>query len=71
MTSPLNPQATDATTTQEGVDVHDEHVPTPPSGVRGADQADAMDPDHGAPAAGADGRTEAREQLRKDLGERS
>ncbi|MCW2666803.1 MAG: hypothetical protein JWN57_1765, partial [Frankiales bacterium] len=70
MTSPLDPQATDATTTQEGVDVHDRHVPTPPGGVRGADQAADMDPEHGT-ATGADGQTAAREQLRKDLGERS
>jgi hypothetical protein len=70
MTSPLDPQATDATTTQEGVDVHDRHVPTPPGGVRGADQVADMDPEHGT-ATGADGQTAAREQLRKDLGERS
>jgi hypothetical protein len=40
--------------------------------VRGGD-ADRMDPGPlgGVPAAGADGETGAREQLRKDLGERS
>ncbi len=48
-----------------------EHVPTPPGGVRGADQVDAMDaePGHGT-TTGADGDTAAREALRKDLGER-
>ncbi|MCW2777827.1 MAG: hypothetical protein JWN17_1552 [Frankiales bacterium] len=49
-----------------------DHVPTPDSGVRGADQAGAMDndPGHGT-TTGADGQTPAREALRKDLGERS
>jgi hypothetical protein len=46
-----------------------EHVPTPAEGVRGADQVDAMDPEHGT-ARGADGDTAAREALRRDLGER-
>lgn len=43
-----------------------------PQGVRGGD-ADRMDPGPlgGVPAAGADGETAAREQLRKDLGERA
>lgn len=43
-----------------------------PQGVRGGD-ADRMDPGPlgGVPAAGADGETGAREELRKDLGERS
>lgn len=44
-------------------------------GVRGGDAADRMDSpgagSGGLPGAGADGETEAREQLRKDLGERS
>ncbi|MGI8536094.1 MAG: hypothetical protein ACR2K2_06250 [Mycobacteriales bacterium] len=43
-----------------------------PQGVRGGD-ADRMDPGPlgGVPAAGADGETAAREELRKDLGERA
>lgn len=47
-------------------------VPEPASGVRGADQADALDnePGHGT-TTGADGQTPAREALRQDLGERS
>jgi hypothetical protein len=44
-------------------------------GVRGGDAADRMDSpgagSGGMPSAGADGETGAREQLRKDLGERS
>jgi hypothetical protein len=66
-----DPQTTDATRTQEGRDVHDRHVPEPASGVRGADQVDAVDndPGHGT-TTGADGQTPAREALRKDLGER-
>ena len=44
-------------------------------GVRGGDAADRMDSagpgSGGLPGAGADGETGAREQLRKDLGERS
>ena len=44
-------------------------------GVRGGDAADRMDSagpgSGGMPAAGADGQTGAREQLRKDLGERT
>ncbi len=42
-----------------------------PQGVRGGD-ADRMDPGPlgGVPGAGADGETGAREELRKDLGER-
>ena len=44
------------------------------SGVRGGDAADRMDSpgegSGGVPAAGADGQTGAREELRKDLGER-
>ena len=71
MTSPLDPQATDATSTQEGVDVHDRHVPEPASGVRGADQVDAFDnaPGQGT-TTGADGSTPDRERLRVELGER-
>ena len=46
----------------------------PEPGVRGGDAADRMDsPGEGSgglPGAGADGQTGAREQLRKDLGER-
>ena len=62
---------TDVTRTQEGRAVRPEHVPEPSSGVRGADSVDAMDssPGHGT-TTGADGETGAREQLRKDLGER-
>ena len=61
----------DNTTTQEGASPSAEHVPTPPSGVRGADQVDAMDsaPGQGT-TTGADGETAAREQQRRDLGER-
>jgi len=44
------------------------------AGVRGGDAADRMDSpgpgSGGLPGAGADGETAAREQLRKDLGER-
>jgi hypothetical protein len=62
----------DPQTQQHGA-VHDDaqHVPEPASGVRGADQVDAMDnePGHGT-TTGADGQTAAREQLRQDLGER-
>ena len=72
MSTPSDPQATDATRTQEGTDVHDRHVPEPASGVRGADQVDAFDnaPGQGT-TTGADGETPAREALRKDLGERA
>jgi hypothetical protein len=49
---------------------HSDPVPEPASGVRGADQVDAMDAEHGT-ARGADGDTAAREALRRDLGERS
>ena len=63
------PDSPEATSYQEGRDLQDRHVPTPPSGVRGADQAADMDPSHGTQT-GADGDTAAREQLRKDLGER-
>ena len=71
MSTPTDPQATDATRTQEGGDVHDRHVPEPASGVRGADQVDAFDtaPGQGT-TTGADGSTPDREQLRVDLGER-
>ena len=78
MTDPhLPPSSTDgytpgdATTTQEGASPTAEHVPTPASGVRGADQVDAMDsaPGQGT-TTGADGETPAREQQRRDLGER-
>ena len=71
MSTPTDPQATDATRTQEGVDVHGRHVPEPAGGVRGVDQVDDMDnePGHGT-TTGADGQTPAREQLRTDLGER-
>lgn len=43
------------------------------TGVRGGDpeRMDAAPGSGGVPAAGADGSTETREQLRKDLGERS
>jgi hypothetical protein len=59
-------------TQQHGQAVDAHHVPTPASGVRGADQAEAMDndPGHGT-TTGADGQTPAREALRKDLGERA
>lgn len=47
-------------------------VPTPPGGVRGVDQVEAMDaaPGEGT-TSGADGQTQAREQMRRDLGERT
>ena len=63
--------STDATGTQEGTAPTAQHVPEPASGVRGADQVDAFDasPGHGT-TTGADGETAAREQLRRDLGER-
>ena len=59
-------------TQQHGVAVDADHVPEPSSGVRGADQVDAVDnaPGHGT-TTGADGETPAREAMRKDLGERS
>ena len=48
---------------------------TEEAGVRGGDAADRMDSpgpgSGGMPSAGADGETGAREQLRKDLGERA
>ena len=69
MTEPL-PQTSDTTNTD---------APRPSGleepGVRGGDAADRMDSagpgSGGMPGAGADGETGAREQLRKDLGERS
>ena len=62
----------DPTVTQEGSTVHGDHVPTPAGGVRGVDQVDAVDPSPGhGTTTGADGETGAREQLRKDLGERA
>jgi hypothetical protein len=69
MTEPL-PQTSDNTSTD---------APRPSGleepGVRGGDAADRMDSagpgSGGMPGAGADGETGAREQLRKDLGERS
>jgi hypothetical protein len=71
MSTPTDPQASDATRTQEGVDVHDRHVPEPAGGIRGVDPVDAFDtaPGEGT-TTGADGQTPAREALRKDLGER-
>ncbi len=61
----------DVTSTQEGRSPQADHVPEPAGGVRGADAVDSMDssPGHGT-TTGADGDTGAREQLRKDLGER-
>ena len=61
----------DSTTTQEGgAPASREDAAT---GVRGgdADRMDAAPGSGGMPSAGADGETEAREQLRRDLGERS
>ena len=59
-------------TQQHGQSVDADHVPTPASGVRGADQVDDFDsaPGQGT-TTGADGQTPAREALRKDLGERA
>lgn len=70
MTTPR--QDSDNTVTQQGRSVHGDHVPVPAGGVRGVDQVDAMDsaPGEGT-TTGADGSTAAREQLRKDLGERA
>lgn len=65
-TDPTN----DPTLRQQGQAPGGEHVPEPLSGVRGSDQADDMDPSPGT-TSGADGDTAAREQLRKDLGERA
>jgi hypothetical protein len=65
-----SPSGSDSTTTQEGgAPASAEDVAT---GVRGgsADRMDAAPGSGGMPSAGADGQTEAREQLRKDLGER-
>ncbi len=67
MTSPV---PADSTTTQEGgAPATSEDAAT---GVRGGDpeRMDAAPGSGGLPGAGADGETEAREQLRKDLGER-
>ena len=70
-TDALPDGGTDATTQQVGVDPNAEHVPEPASGVRGADQVDAMDAEPGeGTTRGADGDTAAREALRRDLGER-
>ena len=71
MSTPSDPQASDATRTQVGRDVHDAHVPEPAGGVRGADQVDAFDnaPGHGT-TTGADGQTPDREAQRKATGER-
>lgn len=67
-----DPSAADPTTQQQGRSLHGEHVPEPASGVRGADQVDRMDPEPGhGTTRGADGDTAAREQQRKDQGERS
>lgn len=71
MSTPGDPQATDATRTQEGTDVHDRHVPEPASGVRGADAVDGFDAPGEGTTTGADGQTPAREALRSSLGERS
>ncbi len=62
----------DNTRSQQGQDPTASHVPEPASGVRGADQVDAFDssPGHGT-TTGADGETAAREQQRRDSGERS
>ena len=70
-TDALPDGGTDATSQQVGQDPTAAHVPEPASGVRGADQVDAFDtsPGHGT-TTGADGETAAREQLRRDLGER-
>lgn len=66
MTAPHD--STDDTGTFEGA------APASPDeqGVRGgpADRLDAAPGSGGVPAAGADGQTAAREELRKDLGER-
>lgn len=58
-------------TRQQGQSPDADHVPTPASGVRGADQVDGVDtaPGQGT-TTGADGETPAREALRRDLGER-
>ena len=71
MTSPDTP-ADDDTRFQEGRTLTGAHVPTPPGGVRGVDAVDRMDSEPGeGTTRGADGDTAAREQLRKDLGERT
>ena len=69
MTEPLPQQSDDTRTDAPRPSGLDE------PGVRGGDAADRMDSagpgSGGLPGAGADGETGAREQLRKDLGERS
>ena len=67
--APQTNSLTDNTTTQDGLTSQaDGDAP----GVLGGDPSrmDAAPGSGGMPAAGADGQTEAREQLRKDLGER-
>jgi hypothetical protein len=65
-----SPTPADSTTTHEGGAPASPHDAA--TGVRGGDaeRMDAAPGSGGMPAAGADGQTEAREQLRKDLGER-
>lgn len=63
---------TDPTTQQQGRTLSGSGVPTPPGGVRGVDAVDSMDSEPGAgTTTGADGQTAAREQQRKDTGQRS
>jgi hypothetical protein len=64
------PNQDDATTTREGA--ARERAADAERGVRGGDpgRMDAAPGSGGMPSAGADGETGAREQLRKDLGER-
>lgn len=68
MTSPTPADSTSSTERETPASSSDAAT-----GVRGgdADRLDAAPGSGGLPAAGADGRTEAREELRKDLGERA
>jgi hypothetical protein len=69
MTEPQTDALQDNTTTQDGLTLQSDGDP---GGVKGGnpDRLDAAPHSGGMPAAGADGQTAAREQLRKDLGER-
>ncbi len=75
MSTPDTPTAglpDDPTLQQQGTTLGADPVPEPAGGVRGADAVDTMDSEPGeGTTTGADGQTAAREQLRRDLGERS
>lgn len=70
MTEPLDDVLRDNTTTQDGLTPQADRDP---GGLKGGDPSrlDAEPGSGGMPAGGADGQTAAREQMRKDLGERA